>query len=188
MRVCTDPSTPIRAEARADGEQTSELLQGEQFAMLDCQGGWAWGWSVHDHYVGYVSAEALAERGESSDDNGAPGGDPVALAEAMLGMPYLLGARGGAGIDCSGLVQVTLGATGKSAPRDSDMQAAALGKPRAPGARLRRGDLVFFPGHVGMMIDGERLIHATGFHHQVVIEALDIVTARIGEVPMVRRL
>ena len=210
-RICATSSTAIRAEPVDTGEQVSELLHGEGFCVLDLQGDWAWGWSAHDHYVGYVATDALT-RGEvgawrvmTPDRNGLSMGsrvreggegllgpgetapDPVALAEAMLGAPYLMGGRSIAGIDCSGLVQVTLGLGGIDAPRDSDMQAADLGRPLRAGAPLMRGDLVFWSGHVGIMVDRERLIHATGFHHQVVIEALDIVAARIGEAPSVRR-
>jgi cell wall-associated NlpC family hydrolase len=74
-----------------------------------------------------------------------PEQDWVAVAERYLGMPYVWGGRGGAGIDCSGLVQMALTACGRPCPRDSDQQAAALGADLDADAALRRGDLVFFP-------------------------------------------
>ena len=82
--------------------------------------------------------------------------DFVAVAERFLGAPYLWGGKTSLGLDCSGLVQLALAAAGIAAPRDTDMQEAALGRPVALApdlAGLRRGDLVFWKGHVGMMLD-----------------------------------
>lgn len=104
--------------------------------------------------------------------------DPVEVAERFLGSPYLLGGRTANGIDCSGLVQLAHAMAGRSLPRDSDLQADAAGTPLAPGDNPRRGDLAFFPGHVGMMIDGERMIHATAYSGNVTIEPLADVEAR----------
>lgn len=106
--------------------------------------------------------------------------EPLAIAQAMLGQPYLWGGRGGGGIDCSGLVQVALSFAGIACPRDSDMQREALGEALPVGAEMRAGDIVFFPGHVGLMMDETRLIHANAFAMAVSIEPLADVVARIG--------
>ena len=103
--------------------------------------------------------------------------DPVAIAEGLVGVPYRWGGRSGDGVDCSGLVQVALAAAGIAAPRDSDQQ-RALGQAVEPDAPLARGDLVFFPGHVGMMVDGERLIHANAYWMAVTVEPLQAVEQR----------
>jgi cell wall-associated NlpC family hydrolase len=103
--------------------------------------------------------------------------DPVAIAESLVGVPYRWGGRSGDGVDCSGLVQLALAAAGVVAPRDSDQQ-RALGQPVAPGTALARGDLVFFPGHVGMMVDAERLVHANAHWMAVTIEPLETVKQR----------
>lgn len=103
--------------------------------------------------------------------------DPVAVAERFLGAPYLLGGRTLRGIDCSGLVQLAYAMAGVALPRDSDLQ-AAMGTPLAAGENAQRGDLAFFPGHVGMMIDGDRMIHATAHSGNVTIEPLADVEAR----------
>ena len=79
-------------------------------------------------------------------------------------------------------------AAGHDAPRDTDLQAAMIGHAVEEGAGLRRGDLVFWPGHVGIMIDGETMIHASGHQMAVVIEPLADPVARIGAVTTVRRL
>ena len=103
--------------------------------------------------------------------------DPVAVAERLLGSPYLLGGRTSTGIDCSGLVQLALGLCGVHAPRDSDQQ-RVLGTLLSEGEKLQRGDIVFFEGHVGFMMDEARLIHATGHHGTVLIEPLAAVAER----------
>ena len=105
--------------------------------------------------------------------------DPVAVAERLLGARYLFGGRSSRGIDCSGLVQLSLGFCGIPSPRDSDQQ-RALGKSLAEGDTLRRGDLVFFERHVGFMTDAETLIHANGHSGNVAVEPLADVAARTG--------
>jgi cell wall-associated NlpC family hydrolase len=121
--------------------------------------------------------------------------DFVEVASRFVGSPYLWGGRESAGIDCSGLVQVSLQATGRSPLRDSDMQEKSLGEPVTPAAdysNLRRGDLVFWRGHVGIMVAPAMLLHASARDMHVEIEPLSEAIARIrsiaGEVRSVRRL
>jgi len=106
--------------------------------------------------------------------------DPVSVSCTLIGMPYLWGGRGGGGIDCSGLVQHVLGRAGLAAPRDSDQQRAALGVALPDGVPLKRGDLIFFPGHVGLMVDEANLIHANAHAMAVTIDPLSEVVARIA--------
>lgn len=109
-----------------------------------------------------------------------PYADPLAVAALFLETPYLWGGRTGFGIDCSGLVQIALAMTGKSAPRDSDMQAAWLGEAIDPARDgLRRGDLVFWKGHVAMVEDTETIIHASGATMTVTREPLKTAITRI---------
>lgn len=103
--------------------------------------------------------------------------DWTVLATDMLGTPYLWGGRSRMGVDCSGLVQVALQACGINCPRDTGDQ-KALGQPISQAA-LKRGDLVFFPGHVGIMADNSNLLHANAHHMRTVIEPLDDVVARL---------
>ena len=112
---------------------------------------------------------------------GAPMPDFVAVAESFIAVPYLWGGKTGLGLDCSGLVQVALDAAGRPAPRDSDMQESELGVAVNDHAALRRGDLVFWKGHVGVMRDAETLLHANGHHMQVASEKLAEATTRIAE-------
>jgi cell wall-associated NlpC family hydrolase len=117
--------------------------------------------------------------------------DFVAVAERFVGAPYVWGGKTAAGLDCSGLIQTALQATGKAAPRDTDMMEKALGDAVALSA-LRRGDLIFWKGHMGVMLDEARLLHANAFHMAVAIEPLADAIARIekvaGPVTSVKRL
>ncbi len=104
----------------------------------------------------------------------------VATAERFKGAPYLWGGRSAAGFDCSGLVQVALHSANVACPRDSDQQMAALGRD-APQASLRRGDLVFWKGHVGIMTSPEKILHANLHHMEVAEEPFATAVDRIGK-------
>lgn len=227
---CTAVTAEMRAEPSANATAVSELLRGDRFAVVDVSGGWAWGYSLHDHYVGYVALGALDTPFEPTHrvvstaalvfraadikspvmarlpmgvavagtlvgnfletaqgfihlrhlrPVGETEADPVAVAERLIGAPYKWGGRSGDGLDCSGLVQLALAFAGISAPRDSDQQ-AALGREIAADEPLRRGDLVFFPGHVGFMGDAGTLVHANAFWMATVREPLADVVARLS--------
>jgi hypothetical protein len=107
--------------------------------------------------------------------------DFVAVAERFVGVPYVWGGKTAAGLDCSGLVQTALQGIGKAAPRDTDMMEKALGEAVAL-AVVQRGDLVFWKGHMGVMLDEARLLHANAFHMAVVIEPLAEAMARIEKI------
>lgn len=230
-RACRDVPAMIRNAPGPQAEAVSQLLPGEPFAVLDLATDWAWGYSVDDHYVGYVEAALLGEPitpthkiavrealifGEPSIKSAVvgtlpfgarvagseqgpfvaiaegflhhrhvqPAGDravdPVAIAELLLGMPYLWGGRGSDGIDCSGLVQVAMAACGIALPRDTDQQRGFPCEELSPDTALRRGDIIHFPGHVGLMVDTTRLIHANAHWMAVVIEPLADVVARLA--------
>jgi cell wall-associated NlpC family hydrolase len=121
--------------------------------------------------------------------------DFVAVAERFVGVPYLWGGKTSLGVDCSGLSQLALTACGVACPRDSDMQENALGSAVVPDenfSNLRRGDIVFWKGHLGIMRDSATLVHANAFHMAVAIEPLAEAIARIrateGMPTSVRRL
>ncbi len=135
--------------------------------------------------VGFIPAGHLAPLGEVETD-------PAAVALRYLGAPYLWGGRDSMGLDCSGLVQQALYACGRFAPRDSDMQ-ARLGAAVEGADHLARNDLVFWRGHVGLMLDADRLIHANAHHMAVAVEPVAEAVARIaaaggGDPTALRRL
>jgi cell wall-associated NlpC family hydrolase len=125
---------------------------------------------------GYVINRHITETGRHVRDF-------VEIAERFIGTPYLWGGRTRIGLDCSGLLQICLQAAGQVAPRDSDMQETQLGlriKTKDGLDGLERGDLVFWKGHVGIMLDGVMMIHANAHHMAVSVEPLHEASARIG--------
>jgi len=162
----TAATAPIFAAADikssiADYWPRGALLQGEaQGDFIACAEGF-----VHARHV------APADQSER---------DWTAVAELYLGLPYIWGGRGHRGLDCSGLVQVALSQCGIAVPRDTDLQREGIGSPLAAGDSLRRGDIVFFPGHVGIMTDDAHLLHANAHWMAVVVEPLADVIERFG--------
>lgn len=122
--------------------------------------------------VGFVPLAHLRPIGEQLNE-------PAEVALMFLGAPYLWGGNSHAGLDCSGLVQIAFHACGRDCPGDSDLQ-QAIGTALPADAPLTRNDLIFWKGHVALMLDSTRLIHANGHSMSVAIELLDQATRRIS--------
>jgi cell wall-associated NlpC family hydrolase len=124
------------------------------------------GWYLPRQHVGSVDSHAA---------------DFVAVAEQFAGTPYLWGGKSALGIDCSGLVQVSLNAAGTGCPRDSDMQQDGLGRTLDPSEAntLMRGDLIFWKGHVAIVRDARTIVHANAHHMATVIEGTHEAIARV---------
>jgi hypothetical protein len=210
----------VRSGPSDEAEPVSQLLPGEEFAVLDITAGWAWGYCRLDNRVGYVEAIELTEPlvpshivveaqapVQTSADPMSPAlsflpmgsrlhgnvqgamfefeggfiplsylrplgeaeGDPVTVAQRLMGALFLRGGRTLHGIDCSGLVQLSLQLCGIECPRDTQEQ-RQLGDAIPEGAALRRGDLLFCEEHVGMMIDDRMAIQVSHEARKVTVE------------------
>ncbi|MEA3062780.1 MAG: hypothetical protein QOJ94_2561 [Sphingomonadales bacterium] len=220
VRACGLIPTFVRSEPADGAPAVSQLLPGEDFAVLDIAAGWAWGYCTADHRVGYVEAieltdplkathvvvEATAPIQPDGDPISPPlsflpmgsrlhgevrgallefeGGfvplsylrsvdeheeDPVAVARRLIGAPYEPGGRTCQGIDCAGLVQLSLQLCGIACPRDSAEQ-RRLGEPLPEDTPLRPGDLLFCDDHVGMMVDDRMAIQVSHEMRKVTVE------------------
>lgn len=152
--------------------RTTSLPFGSQLTVLETKDNWSkvvWSRGTIPRDL-YVPQQHLQPVGSLETD-------PAEVAERLIGTPYLWGGNSSFGIDCSGLVQAALLACGIPCPGDSDLQESSF--PDATGA-YQRGDLLFWRGHVAMVVDPDTLVHANAFHMTVAYEPITDVLARIS--------
>jgi cell wall-associated NlpC family hydrolase len=144
------------------------------------------GWSVDDGDFIRIEDNQYCHKRHIEKSNTHSQDDFVNVAQRFMGVPYIWGGTGRVGVDCSGLLQMALCAAGYEAPRDADMQERDLGRPVM--GDLQRGDLIFWPGHVGILSDANTLLHANAYHMETAEEPLSEAIARIGEPRTIKRL
>ncbi|MCF3974403.1 C40 family peptidase [Paracoccus salsus] len=157
----TAPATHLYPEPDMKQHQIHALSIGARLAVTGTEGRFA-----RLATGGYVPLQHVDQR---------PAADPVAVAERLLGTPYLWGGNSDWGIDCSGLVQAALGACDIPCPGDSDLQRAAFPET----SDIVRGDLLFWPGHVALAASAEVMVHATAWQMAVIREPIAEAMARI---------
>jgi cell wall-associated NlpC family hydrolase len=161
------PATHLYPEPRVQAHETMALSLGARLTVTGQTGAWA------TTPLGFVPAGRLRSVGDWV-------ADPVGVAESLIGTPYLWGGNTRSGLDCSGLVQLSLHAAGRDCPGDSDQQ-QALGAAIPEGEGLQRGDLLFWKGHVSLVVDETRLIHANGHTMSVAFEGIAACIARVAD-------
>lgn len=155
------PATHIYPEPNMKSHQINALSIGARLSVISVQGMFA-----RLATGGFVPTQHISAQPER---------DPVAVAERLLGTPYLWGGNSDWGIDCSGLAQVALNACGIACPGDSDQQMAGFPKVED----IQRGDLLFWPGHVALAAGPDRMIHATAWKMAVIWENIPDAISRI---------
>ncbi len=173
------PATHSYMQPRIQAPETHLLPMGARVRVAGLSG------MFSETELGFIPTVHLLPLGTALND-------PVSVAECLLGTPYLWGGNTRSGIDCSGLVQVALLSCGIACPGDSDQQ-QALGRALSAQEQPNRGDLIFWRGHVALVVDSDRLIHANGHTMSVAFEGLAPCISRIaqqngGEVTHQRRL
>ncbi|MBM3615236.1 MAG: NlpC/P60 family protein [Alphaproteobacteria bacterium] len=160
------PGTHLYPEPKVQAPEICALSLGARVAITAQHGAWA------ETTQGFLPASHILPLGQYLPD-------PVTVAESLLHTPYLWGGNSRAGLDCSGLVQLAFAACGLALPGDSDLQ-QAVGHPIPAEASLHRGDLIFWKGHVAIVVDDHRLIHANGHSMSVAHEDTADCIARIA--------
>lgn len=163
-------ATHVYSEPDFKSRELETLSMGARLHVISQQG------RFYETYMGFVPVphlEALSQAPSQSD--------PVTISERLLGTPYLWGGNSAFGIDCSGLVQMGCHGADLHCPGDSDMQERELGETLPEGSEPRRGDLLFWKGHVAWVSDPETILHANAHAMAVVYEPLKQAVKRIAD-------
>lgn len=170
-------ATHVYEQANFKSRDRMRLSHGCQLHGMGTDNGYL---RIADGYVPLVHCSAIEEYSS----------DPVSVAKTFLDTPYLWGGNSRFGIDCSGLIQAAFLACGTPCPGDSDLQEESLGYELPADVALERNDLLFWKGHVAMIVDEERLIHANAHHMAVTFENIENAIRRIerqGDGPITKR-
>lgn len=171
----TATASHVLVEPDVTSAPLMRLTMGARMAIDGHSDGWH---QVHlpGGTSGWIPAQAVCPLAAVEEDF-------VSVAARFLGVPYLWGGRSSAGLDCSALVQLALQAAGIDCPRNSGDQyewaTSRQGSERVDRRDTRRGDLIFWPGHVGLCTGPATFLHANAHHHAVAEEATHDALARI---------
>lgn len=162
------PATHAYLEPDLKSPDQASLSFGSQLTVLGQRNGFA------QTALGHVPTQHISPVDTVSSD-------PAAVALLFLGTPYLWGGNSRWGIDCSGLVQAALLACGIPCPGDSDQQCALTGDLAAPQTGYRRNDLLFWKGHVALVLEADLMIHANAHKMAVTLEPISAAIDRIAK-------
>ncbi len=116
--------------------------------------------------------------------------DWVRLLVMFENTPYLWGGKSVNGIDCSGLVQLSLNFCGIQFPRNANEQCNENMYPNIKIDKIKKGCLIFWDGHVGVGLNQKDIIHSNAFHLSVKIEnfkkASDRIKKNYGPIKLIK--
>ena len=127
--------------------------------------------SFSNHKYAYIPNNNIIKIGKKINDW-------VGVAEKFLGTPYVWGGRNSIGIDCSALLQLSYQTYGEDIPRNSTDQSLLKKIILNKDDHLERGCVVFWEGHIAIMLDDLNSIHANAFHMEVSKEPLTTIIGR----------
>jgi cell wall-associated NlpC family hydrolase len=162
------PATHAYLKADFKSPDQVSVSFGSKITVLDHVAGFA------ETQIGYIPIQHL----KPIDDLAS---DPADIARLFLGTPYLWGGNSRWGIDCSGLVQAAFLACGIPCPGDSDQQLAMVGYAPPAGTPYQRNDLLFWKGHVALVLEPDLMIHANAHKMAVTLEPITAALERIAK-------
>lgn len=184
-------SAPVHPEPTLKTLPKPPLGFGDRVRICETQGAWSriddkrsWLYTAHLKPLDTIAPPQLAMKADPVMADPVMA-DPVATAVRFLEVPYLWGGRNGQGVDCSSLIQFALNDWELPCPRDSDQQERMLGVPiphHGDERDLKRNDIVFWPGHVGIMMDATQIVHANATDMAVKVWNLDRLEAYIEDI------
>ena len=168
--------TFIYKDANAKSDALLYLPMGSKLAIEKIKSGWAETCFLLENkiQVGYVPSKHIVYCKHKVKDW-------VAIAQQLEGVPYRWGGRDTIGIDCSALLQLSYQTYGQMIPRNSSQQVKFKKKNIDDINDLKRGCVIFWEGHVGIMIDKLNCIHANAFHMKTVTEPLMNIINRMDK-------
>ncbi len=174
-KVIITPYADIHAEPKVQGAFLQGIPRGGRIAILPEVENERWqkvilpngteGWTYIENLADLLELDSIEDEEELREAL-------VRTAEMYLGAQYRWGGKTMAGLDCSGLVSIAYLLNGYTIYRDAQIKEGFILKEIAK-EDIKKGDLMFFPGHVAMYIEEGRYIHSSAGNNGVDYNSLN---------------